>query len=569
MISDTVAAPAPAYDLSYPHALAERTHDFEWKWVLLLGLIGLIWFGALGYRPLAEPDEGRYAEIPREMVVSGDFVTPRLNGIKYFEKPPLQYWMTAASYKAFGVNEWAARLWPALTGFLGALVVWWVARQWLGEMGAATAALFVLSSPYYAFFSQVLSLDIGVTFFIGAGMLLFVRAQSAPDDSSEQRSGMLMAWASLALAVLSKGLIGIVLPALVVAAYVAAERSIAVLRRMHWLPGLAVFSLIVLPWFILVSQRNPEFPEFFFIHEHFARYTSSIHHKAEPFWYFFPILLVGMLPWTWLAVEGVREGWRKAAPASGLRVERFLILWAVCTVGFFSISGSKLPGYVLPAVAPLAILAAQRAMSLSARGILVRVIPGAVLMGVLVFAGTELMEFAQEDSVSFKYFEHYAKWMEVSAIAILAVAALVALIGPRTRTLGILCMTMLIATQACVAGFDSLSPLRSAHHIAGVVRTHMRPGTVVFEVGRYDQGLPFYLRSTVTLAEVGGELEFGVKQEPYRMLATPEAFESAWTTAPSAIAVMDPASHEKYVARGLAAKVLARDPKRVVVFKLE
>ncbi|MSQ58936.1 MAG: glycosyltransferase family 39 protein [Betaproteobacteria bacterium] len=566
MQTDNVVASTQAIDPLYAPS-ADNVRAFDREWLLLLALIALVWFGALGYRPLAEPDEGRYAEIPREMVVSGDYVTPRLNGIKYFEKPAFQYWMTAASYKAFGVNEWAARLWPALTGFLGALMVWWVTRQWLGEKGAAAAALFVLSSPYYAFFSQVLSLDIGVTFFISAGMLFFMRAQCAPNESREERFSMLMAWASLALAVLSKGLIGIVLPALVVGAYVVMERNIAVLRRMHWLAGLAVFSVIVLPWFFLVSQRNPEFPEFFFIHEHFARYTSNIHHKAEPFWYFFPILLIGALPWTWLAIEGVGEGWRKATPAGALRVERFLILWAACVVGFFSISGSKLPGYVLPAVAPLAILAAQRAMSLSARGILVRVIPGAVLLAVLLFAGTELMEFAQEDSVSFKYFAHYANWMEVSAIAILAVSAMTALIAPRTRMLGILCMTTLLGVHACVLGFDSLSPLRSAHHMAGLVRSHMRPGTVVFEVGRYDQSLPFYLESTVTLAEVGGELEFGIKQEPHRMLATPEAFESAWQAAHSAIAVMDPASYEKYLARGLAAEIIARDPKRVVVLK--
>ena len=564
---DTAAMPAPAYDLGRAGSPLEGVHTFEWKWLWLLALIAPIWFGALDYRPLAEPDEGRYAEIPREMVVSGDFVTPRLNGIKYFEKPPLQYWMTAASYKSFGVNEWTARLWPALTGFLGALLVWWVTRRWMGEKAAAIAALFVLSSPYYAFFSQVLSLDIGVTFFISAGMLLFVRAQCSPDHSFRQRAAMLMAWASLALAVLSKGLIGIVLPALVVAVYAVVERNIAVLRRMYWLPGLAVFSIIVLPWFILVSQRNPEFPEFFFIHEHFARYTSDVHHKVEPFWYFLPILLVGVLPWTWLAIEGAREGWRKAAPSSGLRVDRFLILWAICTVGFFSVSSSKLPGYVLPAVAPLAILAAQRAMDLSARGILVRVIPGTVLLGVLVFAGSELMELAQEKSLALTYYEHYARWIEISAIAILAVAAMVALIGPRTRTLGILCVTILLATQACVMGFDSLSPLRSAYSAAQTVRSHWQPDTIVFGVGRYDHGLPFYLGKTVSLAEVGGELNFGIQQEPFRMYATPEAFDEAWKLAPSAIAVMDPASYNKFVARGFLAEILTRDAKRVVVLK--
>src|ERR1700740_3134983 len=111
--------------------------------------MGALWFATLPVRPLLDPDEGRYAEIPREMVATGDWVTPRLNDLKYFEKPPLQYWATAAAYELFGFSEWSARIWPALTGFLGIVMTFWVGRRLFSQRAAVYAALVLVASPYY------------------------------------------------------------------------------------------------------------------------------------------------------------------------------------------------------------------------------------------------------------------------------------------------------------------------------------------------------------------------------------------------------------------------------------
>jgi len=174
-------------------------------------VVALIWFANLEYRKLIKPDEGRYAEVPREMVASGDWVTPRLNGLKYFEKPPLQYWATAAAYEIFGEHHWTSRLWTALTGFAGILLVWFAGLRLFGREAANYAAILLGSSMLYTLMAHVNTLDMGVTFFITLGIAGLLLGQSEA-DTKLQRNWMLLAWAGLGLAVLSKGLMGLVLP---------------------------------------------------------------------------------------------------------------------------------------------------------------------------------------------------------------------------------------------------------------------------------------------------------------------------------------------------------------------
>ena len=179
-------------------------------WLLLLALV-VIWFGNLEYRYLIKPDEGRYAEIPREMVASGDWVTPRLNDLKYFEKPPLQYWATAVAYEVFGEHQWTSRLWTALTGLAGVLLAWFTGTRLFGREAGLYAALILGSSSLYALMAHINTLDMGVTFFITLGIFSLLLAQQK-SAQVYRRNWMLLAWAALALAVLSKGLMGVILP---------------------------------------------------------------------------------------------------------------------------------------------------------------------------------------------------------------------------------------------------------------------------------------------------------------------------------------------------------------------
>jgi len=189
--------------------MLKRLSTLPLGWLVVA--IAVIWFANLEYRTLIKPDEGRYAEIPREMVKSGDWVTPRLNDLKYFEKPPLQYWATATAYEVFGEHQWTSRLWAGLTGFAGLLLVWFAGTKLFGREAGGYAALLMGSSLLYVLIGHINTLDMGVTFFLTLGIVALLLGQSQPYPPI-RRNWMLLAWAGLALAVLSKGLMGIILP---------------------------------------------------------------------------------------------------------------------------------------------------------------------------------------------------------------------------------------------------------------------------------------------------------------------------------------------------------------------
>ncbi len=290
---------------------------------LIILLLAVVWFSNIQYRDLFHPDEGRYAEIPREMVASGDWLTPRLDDFKYFEKPALQYWATATAYSAFGLHNWTARLWSYLTGFGTVLLVWLAGRRLFDRRTGLYAAVALASTIYFASFGRFNTLDTGLTFFLTASMVGILLAQQAAAEGGKSRSWMLMAWGSAALAVLSKGLIGLVLPAGAVVLYTLLQRDWKLWRRLHFGSGLTVFLLLGAPWFILVSLKNPDFFHFFFIHEHFERFLTKVHHRYEPWWFFLPILIVGSLPWMPQQLAVLTEGWRRQEPRGRFRCAAF------------------------------------------------------------------------------------------------------------------------------------------------------------------------------------------------------------------------------------------------------
>ncbi|HEX5629933.1 MAG TPA: phospholipid carrier-dependent glycosyltransferase [Usitatibacteraceae bacterium] len=297
-------------------------------------------------RPLAHPDEGRYSEISREMAASGDWVTPRLNGIKYFEKPPLQYWASAAAFSLLGESEFTARIYTALCGLIALLAVGYTARRLAGGDAALLAVGVLLSSPYFLGLAGVVTLDMGLTAWTTVAVCAFLLGASGPEAG--RRRWFLLAWAGMALAVLSKGLIGIVFPAAAIFLHCLANRDWRLLAKLEWWRGTALFLLIAAPWFVLVSMANPEFPQFFFVHEHFERFLSKSHRREEPWWYFWPILFAGFLPWMLGLVPAALEGWRREGSAASFPWRRFALLWSAFILAFFSASSSKLPAYILP-----------------------------------------------------------------------------------------------------------------------------------------------------------------------------------------------------------------------------
>jgi len=232
-----------------------------WGWVAL----AVVWLITIQIRPMLDPDEGRYAEIPREMVASGDWVTPRLDGLKYFEKPALQYWATAVLYTVVGLSNWSSRLWTVGLGFACLPLIYaWLSR--LYDRRAALAGIAILAmSPYFGIIGHLDLLDAGFTFWMSATVLAFTLAQSSPARSGRERNWMLVCWAAAALAVLSKGIVVFVLAGGTLVLYCLAERDLRPWRRMHFGLGVPLFLALAVPWFVVVSLRNPDFVQFFFV----------------------------------------------------------------------------------------------------------------------------------------------------------------------------------------------------------------------------------------------------------------------------------------------------------------
>ncbi|HZV65653.1 MAG TPA: glycosyltransferase family 39 protein, partial [Telluria sp.] len=264
-------------------------------WSLLIGFT-LVWLAMLGWRTLLPPDEGRYAEMAREMFATGDWITTRLNGIKYFEKPPLQTWMNALSFTLFGLGDWQARLWTGLCGLGGVLLTAYAGVRVFGGRIGFYAALVLGSCFFWVACGQINSLDMGLSGMMTIALCALLIAQRDGATDRERRNWMLLCWAGMALATLSKGLIGFVLPGGVLVVYTLATRDWKLWTRLHLLKGLLLFALVAAPWFVLVGLKNPEQPHFFFIHEHWDRFFLKEHHREQAWWFFFALTFIGMAP---------------------------------------------------------------------------------------------------------------------------------------------------------------------------------------------------------------------------------------------------------------------------------
>ncbi len=527
----------------------------------------LAWFGSLDYRKLIKPDEGRYAEIAREMAVSGDWVTPRLNGIKYFEKPPLQYWATAAAFRAFGEDEWTARLWAGGTGFFAVLLVFLTGRRLFGPDAGLLAAAALASSLLFLMIGHMNTLDMGLAFFLQLALSGFLFAQRAP--RTRQACGwMLLTWAALALAVLSKGVVALALPGAALIAYSLLARDFSPWRRLHLAWGLPLFLLIAAPWFVAVSQANPEFPRFFFIHEHFERFLTAGHRRTQPWWYFLPVLAAGALPWTLVMLQALLQAWR-AGPLRAFQPGRFLLVWVAVVFLFFSASGSKLPSYILPVLPALALLAGELLAGIARRSLLLHLgLVAALAAGALLLL-TRAAGFADHETPG-DMMAGYIRWLTAAA-AIWLLGTLAALRLAWKDRLRPACLalagTAFVAGLGVLLGHEQLGRSNSAHYIAGQIAPQLRAGTPFYSVRMYEQTLPFYLQRTLTLADYRDELGFGQEQEPDKAIATLEAFKTRWLADPEAFAVMTPDTYQELSREGLPMTIAAQDTRRIIVRK--
>jgi 4-amino-4-deoxy-L-arabinose transferase-like glycosyltransferase len=335
----------------------------------------------LGRLPLANPDESRYAEIPREMLAQGDWVTPRLNDVPYFEKPPLVYWTVGLARKIFGPGEFAMRLTPALFGLAGGLLTYAAARRLYGRPAGLAAAIVLGTSLLYFALSRILLLDMAVSVLLSATLFCFILGVREP-AGSRRRWLFLGLYASAALATLAKGMIGFLIPGAVMFLWLLIFNQWRRLLPMHLGAGGFLFLAIAVPWHVLAAQRNAEWAHFYFVREHWERFTTTTHSRVAPLWFFLPVILAGLFPWIGFLVSAVREalagGWARRRENADAW---FLVTWVAFVFLFFSKSQSKLIPYILPVFPPLAVLIGAWLARRWAEGV-----TGRLRLGLAVFA---------------------------------------------------------------------------------------------------------------------------------------------------------------------------------------
>ena len=331
-----------------------------------LAALALVWLALTAWaRPLTLPDEGRYVGVALEMLHSGDWLVPTLDGLPFFHKPPLFYWITAGSMAVFGIHEWAARAAPILGAWLAAMASFMFVQRWASTRAAWLTLAALLAQPLFFIGGQFANLDMLVAGCITACTVLLAHAALCIEQRLPQRWPLAAAYAFAALGILAKGLIGAVIPALIIAAWLLLRRRWHVLLALVSLPGVLIALAIAAPWFAAMQFRYPEFLDYFFVVQHFKRFAVGGFNNVQPFWFYPAVLALFSLPWLpWLA-QRLALRTRAADTSTQGPVPLLMLVWVAMVVLFFSLPKSKLLGYVLPAVPALAFLMAD---GLLARG---------------------------------------------------------------------------------------------------------------------------------------------------------------------------------------------------------
>lgn len=333
--------------------------DRRRSWLSLAALFVLLLVLA-ALRPLAVPDEGRYGEIGRWMLVSGDWMTPRLNGVPFFHKPPYLYWLEAISLATFGVHPWAARLIPALHAGLMLLALYLAARRISNEATARRAALMLGTSFAFLLGGQYINHDMLVASWIGIAIWCF--ALSFAHGERPHAHLARLGFVACALGVLSKMLIGVALPGLVLLIWLAWTRQLRKILHLPWFSGLALFALIAVPWFVAEARQFPGMFDYMFMGQQFGRYTGTGFNNALGWWFYLPAIALLMFPWVFFALyQGLRQlrGSATTSAAVPRQWQALCWIWILAILVFFSIPQSKIVGYILPVMPPLALLAAM------------------------------------------------------------------------------------------------------------------------------------------------------------------------------------------------------------------
>ncbi len=490
------------------------------RWTLILIWLGLGLFPLL-VRPLWEPDEARYAEIPREMLATGDWLTPHLNGVLYFEKPPFQYWLSAISLRLFGVNGAAARLPLALASGLMIWAAWRLAKR-LGARQPMWAPFMAATCLLGFLVGQILTLDALFSALVVAALVASVEAVAARVEARPATAWTVGAFVLLSAAFLTKGVAALALlgPALIgslafVRGRPALKKAVLATAFSPW--GWLLAAVLTAPWFVAVERANPGYAWFFFIHEHIARFTThEAHRQGSNNWfldklYFVGILAVGLLPWLSASVVGLRRAWAYLWSRGPRAEDGGFSRWAVAMVLlafawpllFFSVSGSKLPPYILPVVIPLAALACTFEREGEEGRALARTGKELGILSLLFLAAG--LAFSKDLSGGLGWLLALAVSLALLAFWAHRPGSLTGpgwkvLTGPRLMVLLGAALWLLILAAQATAG--------PGKTVATLVRESPAEAQWI-SYGTYFQGLPFYGHTRCVVVAGTGELAYG------------------------------------------------------------
>jgi 4-amino-4-deoxy-L-arabinose transferase-like glycosyltransferase len=543
--------------LRLPKDAGERTL------LLLLLLATFLLVFEPGRVPLFEPDEGRYGEIPREMLASGDWLTPRLNGVLYFEKPPLYYWSVAASMAALGPTELAVRLPGKLsTAGMVLLAAAFARRRWGARTGllaglVLASSLLVVALGRLALIDPMLSLAMSGAAFAFAA---FAESEEAGDPRRARRAlyGLHVACAA---AVLLKGLIGVILPGGAIVFWTLLTGRWRTLARLFSPGPLAVFLLLAVPWHVAMARRHPDFLQFYFVHEHFQRFATTEHRRTGPLLYFVPVLLAGFLPWT-AFLGRLKETWpglRRAA-WNERATEGFLWIFALLVFVFFSVSRSKLIPYVLPIWPVLAVLLAVGIERARGRGASFRGegVATAALFGALLCAGA-----------AYGFGSGYLARFGAAAAGACALLALlggfVLNVSPRltarAEAATVVAAPWLAFTAFLLAVLPGAARWVTPWPLVQPALAALTEKAVLVQRGHYLEVLPFYAARLTPVYALGwSELDFGRSHPGTEALfPSDEAFAALWNGPEKVVVVV----HRDHLA-GFAKPPLSATPARLL-----
>lgn len=469
---------------------------FSWA---LCGFVLVILFYRLGAPVLFEPDEGRNAEKAREILVLNDWITPHENFHAVLDKPIFFYWLIALSFKTFGVSEWSARLPSALSALVCVLAVYFFVRRWWGEWEARWSALTLVTSAGFFVYARIVIFDITLTAFITVALCAFYLAL----QSAQPRAGWglcILLYTCLGAATLTKGLVGILVPGMIMFFYLLLTKGWRGLAKIRLLLGILLFLLIVTPWYVLAELKNPGYLKYYFWDEHFGRFATNQFDRSNPWYFYLYVVPAGLLPWACLLPVTARHYWRQARDHKTI----WLLLWAALPIIFFSLSKAKLPHYILPSFPPLAILigvAVSRALEIApARLRLGFAVSWSIVGSAFVYLIAGLLQPQWLPRIIRGSLDSLAPLFGLCALVSLGLTLLACRRSTwaahhRWPIYGAQAGGLLLFLVTLSEMMILIAPERSAHDIAAKALPWLTPTTQVVSYDTYLEGLPYYLKT--------------------------------------------------------------------------